>query len=190
MIFQAWPKIARLNRPIVVTEKIDGTNAAVVIEQCQPGEESFVGSGLRIGAQSRTKIITPGDDNYSFASWVQKNKEDLVKLGPGRHFGEWWGAGIQKRYGKLKSEKTFSLFNTSRWSNPEDRPKCCDVVPVLYVGPFSQAKINECLEKMKAVSVACPGAKAEGIVVFFAAANTMFKVTCEADDQWKGSRGS
>lgn len=31
--FQPWPKIARLNREITITEKIDGTNAAVIITE-------------------------------------------------------------------------------------------------------------------------------------------------------------
>lgn len=32
MTFEAFPKIPRLNRDITITEKIDGTNVAVVIE--------------------------------------------------------------------------------------------------------------------------------------------------------------
>ena len=40
--FEGWPQIARLNRGIVVTEKIDGTNAAVIIT-----------SDGRVGAQSK-----------------------------------------------------------------------------------------------------------------------------------------
>lgn len=30
--FQAWPKIPRYNRQVTLTEKIDGTNAAIIIE--------------------------------------------------------------------------------------------------------------------------------------------------------------
>lgn len=46
--FQPWPKIARLNRDITITEKIDGTNAAVGIEQIEPNLASayFNGNGL------------------------------------------------------------------------------------------------------------------------------------------------
>lgn len=58
--FKEFPKIARLNREVIVTEKIDGTNAAVVI-----GED-----GATIGAQSRSKLITVDDDNFGFARWV------------------------------------------------------------------------------------------------------------------------
>ena len=31
LTFEAWPKIARLNRDCIITEKIDGTNAAVIV---------------------------------------------------------------------------------------------------------------------------------------------------------------
>jgi hypothetical protein len=63
----------------------------------------------------------------------EEHRDDLLTLGPGRHFGEWWGAGIQRRYGL--TEKRFSLFNVTRWG--EARPACCHVVPTLYRGPFS-----------------------------------------------------
>ncbi len=60
---------------------------------------------------SRTRWITAQDDNHGFARWVEGNKQELLKLGAGRHFGEWWGSGIQRGYGLQKGEKRFSLFN-------------------------------------------------------------------------------
>lgn len=117
MEFTGFPKIARLNREIVITEKIDGTNAQIFINEA---------GGLFAG--SRTRWITPGkDDNYGFAGWVERNRKELLKLGPGQYFGEWWGAGIQRRYGM--TEKVFSLFR-----QPEVLPSCCRVVPVLLLG--------------------------------------------------------
>lgn len=134
--FVGFPKIARLNREIVVTEKIDGTNAQVEIT-----EDGIVRAG------SRNRYITPEGDNHGFAAWVRDNADDLRRLGPGRHFGEWWGSGIQSGYGLPKGEKRFSLFNVSRWDddvlNEEDglpaRPRCCGVVPTLYRGPVQRA---------------------------------------------------
>src|SRR4051812_31897860 len=101
--FEPFAKIARLSRDVIVTEKIDGTNAQIFIDDM----------GSVIKAASRTQWITVENDNHGFARWVDENKAELMKLGPGRHYGEWWGAGIQRRYG-LK-EKRFSLFNVSRW---------------------------------------------------------------------------
>src|SRR5882724_293770 len=103
MEFTEFNKIARLSRNCVVTEKLDGTNASIVIGEAG---EFLVGS--------RTRWITPEDDNYGFARWAHTHKEELLTLGPGQHFGEWWGNGIQRKYGL--SEKRFSLFNTARWS--------------------------------------------------------------------------
>lgn len=82
--FEAWPKIPRHAGKIVITEKLDGTNAQVFIPE----------SGDEIYAGSRTRWITPQQDNYHFAEWVQANRTELLKLGPGRHFGECCGSGI------------------------------------------------------------------------------------------------
>ena len=91
MEFVEFAKMARLNREVIVTEKIDGTNACVGISE-----------DGRIFAGSRSRWITPQDDNFGFAAWVQAHRDQLLTLGPGRHFGEWWGAGIQRRYGQAE----------------------------------------------------------------------------------------
>lgn len=170
--FQPWPKIARLNRDITITEKIDGTNAAVLI--LEDG---------RVAAQSRNRLITPEHDNYGFARWVADNAGALVdNLGPGRHFGEWWGAGIQRRYGL--TEKRFSLFNTARYATFDLAVDGLGLVPVLYQGPFSEGEIRNALSQLAIHgSVAAEGfMDPEGIVVFHAAARQMFKVTIKDDE--------
>lgn len=168
--FVEFPKMARLSREIIITEKIDGTNACVYISD----------DGATIKAGSRTRWITPQDDNFGFAGWVEKNKEVLRELGPGRHFGEWWGVGVQRGYGL--TERRFSLFNVSRWADA--RSACCHVVPTLYRGPFEMAEVYEALESLKENgSAAAPGfMKPEGIVMFHTAANIGFKKTLEKDD--------
>ena len=170
--FKPFPKLARLFRECTITEKIDGTNAQVVVTDF--GD---------VYAGSRTRWITPEDDNYGFAAWVEQNKDELRKLGPGQHFGEWWGQGIQRRYGL--TERRFSLFNTSRWG--ESRPECCHVVPVLYQGAFDSNFVRDCLHRLRAEgSVAAPGfMDPEGVVVFHPASGRLFKVTCNNDGQPK-----
>jgi hypothetical protein len=170
--FHAWPKIQRLETlTMVVTEKIDGTNAAVVITE----DGDFY-------AQSRKRIITPGDDNYGFARWAADNKDELLKLGPGVHHGEWWGLGIQRGYGL--TEKRFSLFNTKRWGGATrtgihpDGPQCCHVVPVLRVSTFNPAYVTAIAQTLWADgSVAAPGFdRPEGVVAFIPALGSMLKV--------------
>jgi hypothetical protein len=174
--FVPFPKIARLNRECIITEKLDGTNASIQISD----------DGTIIRAGSRTRWITPTDDNYGFAKWVEANKDELLQLGPGTHFGEWWGSGIQRTYG-LK-EKRFSLFNTHRWSDPTSRPTCVDVVPVLYQGIFDTVKVNSIVRELNVLgSRAVPGfMKPEGIVVFHVPQAHLYKVTCEKDESPKG----
>jgi hypothetical protein len=171
----AFPKIARLFRDCIITEKLDGSNAQVIV-----GEDGTVAAG------SRNRLITPGKgtDNYGFAGWVAENAEMLRRLGPGRHFGEWWGQGINRGYGM--TEKVFSLFNVTRCEkNPP--PDCCRVVPVLYRGPFSTAFAHRFLDDLNFEgSKAAPGfMKPEGIVVFHEASGTLFKATIENDESPK-----
>jgi hypothetical protein len=174
--FIEFPKISRFAREVIVTEKIDGTNAQVFIDDL--GENIYAGS--------RSRWITPDDDNFGFARWVHEHRNALLKLGPGSHFGEWWGAGIQRRYGL--DEKRFSLFNVSRWA--EERPACCDVVPTIWRGPFEDLRIGEVIEALaKDGSVAAPGfMKPEGVVIFHVPSGTLFKKTIEKDEQPKGKQ--
>lgn len=179
--FREFPKIARLSREIIITEKIDGTNACVTITE----DGQFL-------TGSRTRWITPEDDNFGFAAWARANEVELRQLGEGTHFGEWWGSGIQRGYGLTKGERRFSLFNVSRWGDNSEyrRPACCSVVPVIYQGAFDTGIINAELEMLRVRgSIASPGfMKPEGIIVFHTAANICFKKTLDKDDEHKGKR--
>lgn len=175
--FVEFDSIGRLSRDMVVTEKIDGTNAQV-----------HVAEDGRVIAGSRSRWITPDDDNFGFARWVKEHEDELrVGLGFGSHFGEWWGAGIQRRYGL--TEKRFSLFNVARWGDDAVRPKCCHVVPVLLRWTFDTAKVDECLAQLAAQgSAAAPGfLKPEGVVVYHAASRTLFKKTLDKNDGHKSA---
>src|SRR5882724_1551391 len=94
--FEPFPKIGRLKRDCLVTEKIDGTNAQVFIVHDSGFENNEAVAKVDnhyIYAGSRSRWLQPGKttDNFGFAGWVNDNAAELVKLGPGRHFGEWWG---------------------------------------------------------------------------------------------------
>jgi hypothetical protein len=204
--FEAFGKIPRLNREWILTEKIDGTNGQIQISDITEtylrsrheaedelwgleGKCQVVACHSRfyvIQAGSRNKWIGRHDDNHGFANWVFDNAQELAKLGPGRHFGEWWGKGIQRGYGL--TEKRFSLFNTHRWSDPAVRPECCDVVPVLATGTDVTTLTKICLERMRELgSIAAPGFKRpEGIIAFHTASNSLFKATLERDEEPKG----
>ena len=168
--FTEFPSIARLSREITISEKIDGTNAQVHITE---DNQIYFGS--------RTRWITPEDDNYGFARWGNENKEELLRLGVGTHFGEWWGSGIQRKY-NIK-EKRFSLFNTSRWGDDSTRPACCHVVPVLYTGMFDTNIVDATLNNLVMFgSVASPEfMNPEGIVIWHEKARVLFKKTTGDD---------
>jgi hypothetical protein len=188
--FLSFPKMGRFSREVVVTEKIDGSNAQVFIAEMEghvPDGCVAVVGGLAIFAGSRSRWITPSEDNFGFASWVKQNAECLAELGPGRHFGEWWGSGIQRRYGL--TEKRFSLFNTHRWG--ESRPACCHVVPVLWRGQFDDFDAELEIKKLLANgSVAAPGfGNPEVIVIYHTAAGVGFKKTIDKDDEPKSLHG-
>lgn len=214
--FRPWAKTPRFNRDVIITEKIDGTNAAIIIEPATDfneapsalevpgafariatlgsGAPDFEGSGVfYVGAQSRKRLIVPGDDNFGFAAWVAEHAEQLVAaLGPGRHFGEWWGSGIQRGYGLPKGEKRFSLFNVERYGSLEDfgLDIGLGVVPELYRGLLGDDPLNCArLELMINGSKAAPGfMNPEGFIIFHTAAQQVFKVLLEGDDTHKGAR--
>lgn len=90
--------------------KIHGTNAAIRITK----------DG--VFAQSRTQIITPQDDNYGFAAWLETVKphfSDLAKAckedgNEYTFFGEWCGPGINKGTSINKiPEKIFAIFSAA-----------------------------------------------------------------------------
>jgi hypothetical protein len=205
--FKAWPKTARLNRDIVITEKLDGTNAAVGIYALPPEQENKVidnalcletvnGVKYVVYAQSRKRLIGLLDDNHQFAAWVWSNGQALVSaLGEGLHFGEWWGSGVNRGYGLLKGEKRFSLFNTIRYNDPEKfnlaplKNIGVDTVPVLYEGLFNEFEIKLANDRLvRNGSSASPGfMNPEGIIVFHTASQTPYKITIEGDEKPKGS---
>jgi len=117
-----------------------------------------------------------------------EHAEELLLLGPGRHFGEWWGNGIQRGYGLPKGEKRFSLFITSRWSDDAVRPACCHVVPILRTGIFDTDMVRDALFHLeKDGSCAAPGfMNPEGVIIFHVAGNLMFKKTIKNDESPKG----
>jgi len=230
--FTPFPKVPRLSRDVVITEKIDGTNASIWIEQVSGPQNAFaIGDGedcfmatkdgfyYAIAAASRSRFLTPGKntDNFGFAGWVRDNVGDLVNLGPGVHYGEWWGKGIQRNYGL--DEKRFSLFNVGRWLDANETirgmmvnmslvevlsmtiaPKCCHVVPVLWKGDMFEELGDpwghfipaphcnlSCLRETG--SHAAPGfMNPEGIMIYHTAANQYFKKTFENDKDGKWVR--
>lgn len=225
--FAPWPKMARLSRECIITEKLDGTNACVNIVPTRElsilgdidlatvhGDLSVEGA-VTIFAGSRTRWIQPGNDNYGFAAWVRDNAVELAKLGPGRHFGEWWGHNIQRNYG-LK-ERRFSLFNAQRWAPvnlcnletpgvveihtrevvaPDQTlltispgPSCCHVVPTLYRGEFATGHVDTALALLKIQgSQAAPGfMNPEGVIIYHVAGKVAFKKTLDDDESPKSA---
>lgn len=183
--FVAFNKIPRLSRDIVITEKIDGTNASIKISDDSSPYTLDSGRVVPFMVSSRTRWILPEQDNAGFAKWAYENVDELLKLGPGHHFGEWWGKGIQRGYSM--PTKVFSLFNTSRWM--ETPPSVCRVVPKLYEGPFDTARIGGILHELgRDGSFAAPGyMDPEGIVIFHKASGTLFKKTIKGDESFKGA---
>ena len=106
--FKEFGKIPRLNRQMVITEKIDGTNGAIVIMPIshingitnEDGTVTLYDHDQRmlikrsgdhlVFAQSRSRYIDTEYDNFGFAEWIHNNADALVDtLGSGHHFGEW-----------------------------------------------------------------------------------------------------
>lgn len=112
--YKSYTHVVRLNSPeaegllqndeIVVTAKIDGTNACVYWDADRG----------QVGAGSRKRALSPESDNADFYSWVQSDQEEAVAL---RAFitdnpqyivyGEWLGSS--KFIGAIKTYNSSSL---------------------------------------------------------------------------------
>lgn len=197
-MFEKFPKLTRFSHDWIISEKIDGTNAQIVIvPEVNPealpimmDEGKYIlghHDGHYIFAGSRKNLLTRTTDNHGFAKFVDENGPELIaKLGEGRHFGEWCGLGIQRNYGL--DHKVFALFNTTRWTGA-DLPEGVSVVPVLLQGymdnPGSAAKAA--LSELAVTgSVFAPGfLNAEGVVMRHGPSGTLFKKTFDYDDAGK-----
>ena len=184
-MFRAWPKIPRLENEIYyITEKIDGTNACIIIskdaydvkEALAEVEDGHDDLGwptyVYVPAQSRTRLITTEDDNFGFAKWVKDNAEQLISdLGVGYHYGEWWGKGINRGYGL--EERRFSLFNPTKHSDV-----CYHVPKIAAVSAEALIEtIQDEIEQLKMGSYAAPGyMRPEGLVIYAEKAKTYWKV--------------
>lgn len=218
MEFTPFKKVPRLSREIVITEKIDGTNASITIVPLSevidadgtvidPHVVSYsTDSDMAVLAGSRSKFVLPGKmtDNHGFAAWVHAHATELAAgLGYGTHFGEWWGHGIQRGYGLAKGEKRFSLFNTGRWVPhgaplPEEAslkahpPACCHVVPELYRGPMDTAVVLSVMDALKglgSMAVEHSYMNPEGIMIFHTGSGQIYKKTYEGDAEGKDRAG-
>ena len=187
-MFEKWRKTPRLNKEVVVTEKIDGTNAQIHIVHNDDevwntlDQRDVVAQldDLTMFVGSRSRYITPDDDNFGFAQWCRDNAEDLFRFGTGRHYGEWWGCGIQRGY--EQESRRLSMFNP-KWGS--EGPDCVDSVPVLGVlTGFDAALIDTIWYDLRTKgSVAAPGfMDPEGIIVFHSGSNQVYKRTYEFDE--------
>jgi RNA ligase len=191
--FREFPKIFRLHREFIITEKIDGTNACVrVTDSISPAHLEWENERLFderiVMAGSRTRWVTPEKDNFGFAKWVRDHARQLLGLGVGTHYGEWWGKGVQRGYGM--QERRFSLFNVTRWAGNVLTPSCCHTVPVLARcdGHELNVTVESTLRNLSiGGSWAAPGyTRPEGIVAFHVPSGYLFKSTLERDEEPKG----
>lgn len=203
-MFEKFPSLTRFSHGWTITEKLDGTNAAIVITPADlvvdPHYHATAIATIRgnlVFAQSRTKLITPGKstDNAGFARYVYDNAEEIVaKLGEGRHFGEWVGKGVQKRHYNLPN-KVFALFNVNRWQGA-DLPQLVTTVPAMVRNAYLDnpgATARTQLDHLKVAGSLFGGFDAngdpylnpEGIVMYHAPSNTAFKKTFDYDESGK-----
>lgn len=163
--FEPYGKTPRWRSQVVVTEKIDGTNSFIHISE---------DPSLPLAVGSRNRYITPGKgtDNFGFAEWVLNNEALLRRLGPGKHYGEWWGCGIGRGYGL--TERRWSLFNAMRWDNVQlhemGLPANVYTVPILARGESFDLVETAAQQLRDHGSAAVVGyMKPEGIIVQHAA---------------------
>ena len=184
--FKPFKKIPRYTSEIVLTEKLDGTNASILITEypCETGVPM-----LTVEACSKNRVLGLGVlDNHGFCAWVQEHETELKKLGVGQHYGEWYGRGIGRNYGL--DHKRFALFNVGRWRDSSNEwlpvpglPDCVEVVPVIGSAVYSSVDIDGAINHLKTKgSIAVPGfMEPEGVIIYHKNSNQLFKRLVEND---------
>lgn len=184
--FVKWPSIQRLSSETCwITEKIDGTNGVIMIPE-DPSKPVLAGSRERWLTNEDGSPPEKGRDNFGFGAWVHERSDSLRRLGPGVHYGEFHGAGIQRKYGL--TDRRWASFEY--WRTDIDIPGVC-VVPLLFEGcpdmtldgiPVTAWDIH--VAKLRGEgSVLYPGFMSpEGVVITFKNMNAAkFKRLCEND---------
>lgn len=192
--FHSYPKIPRYeNETFTLSEKIDGSNGVININ-----DDGKIIAGSRtqwlIGQDSKGRNI----DNHGFRQWVADHHDDLLKLGVGTHYGEWYGNKINRKYGL--DHNRFMLFNRTRYESniskqmaiqsicpgtPSTRdelfPSCCELETVLMDNVCFNALPDLVREFCKSFitngSRHVPGFKnPEGLIVRSNLRGTLYKV--------------
>lgn len=184
--FINWGSTPRFHKYLTITQKINGTNAAVVILD-----------GI-VSAQSRKRVITPDNDNYGFARWVYDNAGALTDvLGYGVHFGEWFGEGIQKNPEGIEG-KRLALFEP--WKYLGDRRETVvnsglvELVPILHEGQADYMTIPNIMDDLLWNGSKVPGSVQgldnipEGIIVWQKESRQRYKIMCQNDAIHKGDQ--
>ena len=196
--FKGWGSTPRWHKGLTVTEKINGTNACVLIYDGQ------------VKAQSRKRMITPDDDNYGFAKWVYDNAGVLMDtLGYGYHYGEWFGEGIQKNPLGIEG-KRFALFHATKYTEDNgyelNKVDGLETVPLLFHGQANYMTLAEVIEDLENHGSKVPGAKfvrngydhepdvyapAEGVIVWHKETQQKYKILLEDDafHKWEVGNG-
>lgn len=175
-----WRSIEKLDKcslphgKIIITEKIDGTNAHILI-----------GPDDTFKTFSRTREITPEDDNYGFAKWAYSRKETLIQVFSKegeevRIYGEWYGPGIAPKCAYNITEPRFALF-----SAPLDRAgdfsilHRVDIVPTLYTGEYSKDIVDKVMQTLQEHGsyISKGFMRPEGIVIHFLEQDERYKRT-------------
>lgn len=191
-MFKPFPKITRYTRPRLghITEKMDGTNACVIVE-----------GGQVVGAQSRNRLLTSlshnsfGEpffqdhgENHGFAHWVKTNKDKLALLGDGYHYGEWCGPGINGNRHNL-TEKVFYHFNPFRYRDTDFKEYEAGIsfVRVLFEGEITDEVVKRTAEAHWD-SIHDVFYKPEGVMIYYHDFKTTLKFTYDnPEGKWSAT---
>lgn len=194
--FPKFRKMPRWWKTFVITEKIDGTNGLIQVwdEDDLPSNnppvtyDDLMMRYVAAGSRNRWLSLSLSADNHGFARWVNEHVNEAAQLGPGVHYGEWYGSGINRGYNLTNGEKRFALFNSHRWT--EQRPAGFDVVPTLWQGSGDDLSdgIASALDILRTEgSRMAPGfMRPEGIVIYSVENGVYWKKYLDNDRNAKG----
>jgi hypothetical protein len=206
-----WSTAPELFGSATLTELLDGHTIGIHVEVLKRNPRSGevtvrdgdvmrvdpVGGAqfFRVWVQNRERMVTPDQrDVQGVAAWVKAHAGAIAEtLGPGIHFGEWWGYKICRGYGLPAGDRRFSLFNTARWGFIDGtQVPSLYTVPVLWEGPLEDNwnTVREQMDKLhEQGSSAVPGYRyPAGVLLYHASADAMMRHVFKGEERRRPRR--
>lgn len=156
-------KVLKPGEPVIVTEKIHGTNSRFVFNSAD--NKFKIGSRTRWVNPAGTVWLGATEDNSNIERWCRAHPDTIL-------YGETYGRIASLKYGLAHKARFigFAALTGDKWWNQHDlfaslATYGVPTVPILYEGPFDPVIILPLAEQDTKIETAPAGHMMEGVVI-------------------------